>query len=386
MAVRHFYDEDHEAFRTSVREFVQREVVPHQDTWDDTGHIDPKLWVTAGSQGLLGLAFPEEYGGGGVDDFRYRCVIMEELARVGAASVNSALQLVDDLVGPYLLDLATDDQQARWLPGLASGTTTAALAITEPGAGSDLRRISTRATRDGDGWRLNGSKTFITNGGLADLLVVVARTAEGSGFNSFTLFVVEAGTPGFTTGKGLDKLGQRAENVSELFFDDAVVRAGNQLGDVGAGLAHLKERLPKERLSIGYYGLAAAEAALAWTLDHVRQREIYQGRLSDLQHVRFELADMSTEIDVTRSFLNEAVLALNAGELSATDAAKAKWWATALQQRVLDRCLQLFGGYGYMRDYPIARAFVDSRIQTIYGGANEVMRDLIGRHLVADPR
>jgi long-chain-acyl-CoA dehydrogenase len=257
------------------------------------------------------------------------------------------------------------------------------LAITEPGAGSDLRRIATTAVRDGDDWVLNGSKTFITNGGLADIIVVVARTAPEGGFEGFSLFVVEAGMPGFSTGKGLDKLGQRAENVAELFFDEARLPGTNLLGDEGGGLPYLKERLPRERLSIGYYGLAASEAALAWTLEHVRQREIYGGRLADLQHVRLELADISTEVDVTRSFLGEAVLALNAGELSATDAAKAKWWATDLQTRVVNRCLQLFGGYGYIRDYPIARAYVDARIQTIYGGANEVMRDLIGRHLVA---
>ena len=383
---RHFYDEDHEAFRAAVGEFVEREVVPHLQEWEDAGHIDPALWVAAGRQGLLGIHFPEEYGGGGVDDFRYRCVVMEELARVGAASVNSAMQLVDDLVGPYLVDLGTDEQQARWLPGLTEGRTTGALAITEPGAGSDLRRISTTATREGNGWRLNGSKTFITNGGLADVLVVVARTDESGGFDAFSLFVVETPTAGFATGKGLDKLGQRAENVAELFFDDVLVPAENLLGVVGQGLASLKQRLPRERLSIGYYGLASAEAALAWTLDHVKQRQIYSGHLSDLQHVRLELADMSTEIDVTRSFVDAAVLAFNEGELTATEAAKVKWWTTALQQRVLDRCLQLFGGYGYIRDYPIARAFVDARIQTIYGGANEVMRDLIGRHLVAGPR
>jgi alkylation response protein AidB-like acyl-CoA dehydrogenase len=383
---RRFYDEDHEAFRSAVREFVEREVVPYQQGWEEAGHIDPALWVAAGRQGLLGIHFPEAYGGGGVDDFRYRCVVMEELARVGAASVNSAMQLVDDLVGPYLVDLGTDEQQARWLPGLIEGRTTGALAITEPGAGSDLRRISTSATRTGDGWRLNGSKTFITNGALADLVVVVARTDERGGFGAFTLFVVETPTTGFATGKGLDKLGQRAENVAELFFDDVHVPDGNLLGEVGHGLASLKQRLPRERLSIGYYGLASAEAALEWALDHVRQRQIYQGTLSDLQHVRLELADMSTEIDVTRAYVDAAVLAFNEGELTATEAAKVKWWATALQQRVIDRCLQLFGGYGYIREYPIARAFVDARIQTIYGGANEVMRDLIGRHLVADPR
>lgn len=379
-----FFEEDHQAFRASVREWVQREVVPFQAAWEEAGHIDPDLWVSAGKQGLLGLAFPEVHGGGGVADFRYRCVVMDELARVGAASVNSALQLVDDLVGPYLLDLATPQQQAEWLPGLTAGTTTAALAITEPGAGSDLRRISTTATPHGDGWRLNGTKTFITNGAHADVVVVIARTDATGGTAGFSLFLLPARTPGFTTGSPLDKLGQRAENVAELFFDDVHLPAGSLLGEEGRGLAHLKQRLPRERLSIGYYGLAAAESILDWTLEHVRDREIYRGRLADLQHVRMQLADMSTEIDVTRSFVRDAVLACNDGELDATDAAKVKWWATDVQTRVADRSLQLFGGYGYMREYPVARAFVDARIQTIYGGANEVMRDLVGRRLVAD--
>ena len=383
---RNFYEDDHEAFRGSVREWVQREVVPHLDTWDAAGHIDPDLWVSAGKQGLLGLAFPEVHGGGGVEDFRYRCVVMDELARVGAASVNSATQLVDDLVGPYLTGLASTEQQAAWLPALAAGTATAALAITEPGAGSDLRRISTTAVRDEDGWVLNGSKTFITNGAGADVLVVVARTAPDAGFEAFSLFLLESGTPGFTPGRPLDKLGQRAENVAELSFDDVRLPAASLLGEEGRGLAHLKERLARERVSIGYYGLAAAEAVLGWTLEHVRDRDIYGGRLGDLQHVRMQLADMSTEIDVTRSFVQDAVLALNDGALDATDAAKVKWWATEVQTRVTDRCLQLFGGYGYMREYPVARAFVDARVQTIYGGANEVMRDLIGRRLVGASR
>jgi alkylation response protein AidB-like acyl-CoA dehydrogenase len=379
---RDFYDEDHEAFRGSVREWVQREVVPHLDAWEAAGQIDPDLWVSAGKQGLLGLAFPEVYGGGGVQDFRYRCVVMDELARVGAASVNSATQLVDDLVGPYLCDLGTPEQQAAWLPSLAAGTATAALAMTEPGAGSDLRRISTTAVRDGQGWVLNGSKTFITNGAHADVVVVVARTAP----QAFSLFLLESDVPGFTAGRPLDKMGQRAENVAELSFDDVRLPGASLLGEEGRGLAHLKDRLPRERVSIGYYGLVAAEAVLDWTLQHVRERDIYDGRLGDLQHVRMQLADMSTEIDVTRSYVRGAVLALNDGELDATDAAKVKWWATDVQTKVADRCLQLFGGYGYMREYPVARAFVDARVQTIYGGANEVMRDLIGRRLVGAAR
>jgi alkylation response protein AidB-like acyl-CoA dehydrogenase len=376
-----FYDEDHEAFREVARKFVLREVAPQQEEWDRVGHIDPALWRAAGRQGLLGLAFPEEYGGGGVDDFRYRCVLMDELAKVGAAAVDSQLSLVDDLAGPYLVELGTDAQRKRWLPGLTSGETSPAIAMTEPGAGSDLRGIATSAVQDGDGWRLNGSKTFITNGGHADVIVVVARTDARGGFHGFSLLVVERAMEGFSSGSALDKIGQRAENVAELFFDDVLVPADNLLGEIGQGLPYLKQRLPKERLSIGYYGLAAAEAALHWTLAHVKERKAFGGSLAALQHVRFELAELSTAIDVTRSYLQDCVLAFNDGALSATDAAKAKWWATDLQQRVVDRCLQLHGGYGYMREYPIARAFVDARVQTIYGGANEVMKEVIARDL-----
>ncbi|MEV0972921.1 acyl-CoA dehydrogenase family protein [Microtetraspora glauca] len=381
---RAFYEEDHEVFRYAVREFVAREVVPHQLGWEDAGRVDPALWPAAGRQGLLGLAVPERYGGGGTGDYRFRCVFMEELARVGAASVNSQVSLVDDLVLPYLLDLGTGEQRERWLPGLCGGALTPALAITEPGAGSDLRGIATTARRDGDHWLLNGGKTFITNGGHADVLVVVARADPEGGGRGFSLFLVERGSPGFTAGRDLDKLGQRGENVAELFFDDVWLPAGALLGTEGEGLRHLREHLPTERMSIAVYALAAAEAALGWTLDYVRQRGAFGQRIADFQNTRFELAEMRTELDVTRSFVHDAVLALNAGDLSATDAAKAKWWTTELQQRVVSRCLQLHGGYGYMREYPIARAFVDARVQTIYGGTTEIMKDLIGRDLVRE--
>jgi alkylation response protein AidB-like acyl-CoA dehydrogenase len=377
-----FYDQDHQAFRQSVRTFVEREVAPHQHAWEDACKIDPQLWRIAAKHGFLGLAVPEEYGGGGVRDFRFRCVVMDELARAGAASVHAAMSLLDDLVAPYLVDLATEEQKARWLPGLCSGETTPAIAITEPGAGSNLRGLATTAVRDGDEWRLNGSKTFITNGGHADMLIVVARSNPSARSDSFTLLVVEKHMPGFSAGEGLDKLGQRAENVSELFFDDVRVPTTNVLGTEGAALAYLRERLSTERLSIAYFALAAAEAALAWTLEFTKQRQAFGKPIAQFQNSRFLLAEIATEIDLTRAFLENAVLAHNDDRLTAVDAAKAKWWATELQQRVVTRCLQLHGGYGYMREYPIARAFVDARIQTIYGGTTEIMKEIIGRDLV----
>ncbi|MGD6741829.1 acyl-CoA dehydrogenase family protein [Streptomyces sp. BH106] len=376
------FTDEHELFRESVRGFVEREVAPHVEEWEKVGRIDPKLWRTAGEQGLLGLGVPEEYGGGGTADYRFRCVIMEELARVGAASVNVALGGFDDLIGPYLVDLGTEEQKRRWLPGLCSGVKGAAIAMTEPGAGSDLRGIRTTAVRDGDDWILNGSKTFITGGSRADVIIVVARTDPDAGARGFTLLVVEGDMPGFTRGRALDKLGQRAEDVSELFFDDVRVPATHVLGTEGGGFGHLMERLPKERLSIAYYGLAAGEAALRWTIDYTKERHAFGKPVAEFQNSKFVLAEMATELDVTRAYLDRSVLALNAGELSAVDAAQAKWWATELQQRVINRCLQLHGGYGYMREYPIARAFVDARVQTIYGGTTEIMKEIVGRDLV----
>jgi len=377
-----FYEPDHHAFRAMVRTFVQREIEPFHQRWDDDGHIDPQVWKTAGEQGLLGLAVPEEYGGGGAPDYRFRRVIAEELARVGAASVNSHMALVDDLVMPYLRDLCTEEQKRRWLPGLCAGEITPALAITEPGAGSDLRGITTTARLEADEWVIDGSKTFITNSAYADVLVIVARTAAPGGNNGFSLFLVPKGGPGFTVGRTLDKVGQRGENVAELFFDGLRVPADTLLGVEGQGLSHLRDHLPTERMSIAVYSQAAARAALDWTLAYVRERPVFGRTVADFQHTRFELAEMTTELDVTDSFIADAVLALNAGSLSATDAAKAKWWASELQQRVTTRCLQLHGGYGYMRDYPIARAFLDGRIQTIYGGTTEIMKEIIGRDLV----
>ncbi|MFC4003717.1 acyl-CoA dehydrogenase family protein [Prauserella oleivorans] len=378
-----FYEPEHEFWRQTVRTFVRREVEPNVAAWERAGRIDPELWRKAAAQGLLGLSLPEEYGGGGEPDYRYRFIVMEELARVGAASVNAAFSLVDDLVGPYLLDLATDEQKKRLIPGLCDGTLTTAIAMTEPGAGSDLRGVRTLARQEGGDWVLNGSKTFITNGEHADFVVVLARSGEDDGKPRFSLFIVERGMPGFSSGTAMETIGRRGEAVSELFFDDVRVPGENVLGTVGRGFPHVMERLPKERMSIACYSLAIAEAAVNWTVGYTRERSAFGTPIAQFQHTKFGLAEMATEVDVTRAFIERSVLALNAGTLSPVEAAKAKWWASELAQRVIARCLQMHGGYGYTLEFPIARAFLDSRVQTIYGGTTEIMKEVIGRSLLA---
>jgi alkylation response protein AidB-like acyl-CoA dehydrogenase len=315
---------------------------------------------------------------------------MEELARVGATSVNVAWAGTEDLVGPYLVDLATEEQKARWLPGLYAGETTAAIAMTEPGAGSDLRGMRTTARRTDDGWVLDGSKTFITGGTHADLVIVAARTPASDApgdrdrrRDPVTLFVVESGMPGFTRGAPFDTVGQRADAPTDLFFDGVAVPHGNVLGIVDKGFAHLMERLPVERMSIACFAQALAEQALRWTLEFVRERTAFGQRVADFQATRFALAEMDTELAVTRAYVDACVRALDAGTLSADDGARAKWWTTELLQRVVGRCVQLHGGYGYVREYPIARLFADVRVHTIYGGTTEILKDVIGRSLVA---
>jgi long-chain-acyl-CoA dehydrogenase len=389
-----FFDPEHEAFRSAVRQFVDREVVPHLEDWDERRIIDRTTWLAAGKHGLLGFAVPERLGGGGNPDYRFRCVLGEELAAVGAASLNSSFSLQDDIFIPYLLRLGTDEQQRRWLPGLCAGELIGAIAMTEPSAGSDLQGIQTTAQPDGSDWILNGAKTFITNGIHSDLVIVVARTGPartGSGQAGpkvdagpppFGLFVVERDAPGFERGRKLRKIGLQAQDTAELFFTDVRVPAANVLGDPRRGFVHLMENLPLERLSIAVTSLAAAQSALTWTADYVRERHAFGKPLAAQQSTQFAVAEMVTEVDVTRSYVRDAVRAHNDGTLTAVDAAKAKWWATEVHKRIVDRCLQLFGGYGYMLEYPIARAYVDARVQTIYGGTTEVMKILIARDVL----
>jgi long-chain-acyl-CoA dehydrogenase len=376
-----FYEPEHEEFRAVAREYVVREVSPNLERWDDERLVDRRAWLAAGAQGMLGVRVPEEYGGGGQRDYRYRCVVAEELARVGAAALASGLGINEDIVGSYLTELGTPDQQAEWLPRMASGEVVASMAMTEPGVGSNLRGITTTARRDGDEWVINGAKTFITNGYTSDVVIVVARTGGEPGRPAFSLLLVEAGRPGFSRGRKLRKVGLHAQDTAELFFDDVRVPAANLVGVEGRGFYHLTDQLPLERLSIAWRALAACEAAIDWTLDYTASRDAFGQPVLDYQNSRFRLAELVTEVEVTRAFLEQQVLLFNDGALDAVQAAKAKWWATELQKRVVDACLQLHGGYGYMAEYPIARAFVDGRVQTIVGGTTEIMKEIIGRSL-----
>jgi len=378
---RTLFTPDYNAYRTLVREFVSREVAPNLQRWEDERLIDRHVWRAAGKQGIIGLAVPEEFGGSGQADFRYQVIIFDEFAKAGATSLGSGFSVQDNIVIPYVSDLGTDEQKRRWLPGLAAGEIIGAIAMTEPGAGSDVQGIRTTAAHDDGTWVINGQKTFITNGINADLVIVVARTNPGAGARGFSLIIAEAGAAGFSRGPKLDKIGLHAQDTAELFFDDVRVPAANLLGAEGRGFPHLMERLPRERLSIAVAAASGAEAIFAETKRYCFGRKAFGQLIGDFQHTRFQLADISTELDVTRAYLDAAVLALNAGTLSATDAAKAKWWATELQKRVVDRCLQLHGGYGYMLAYPVAQAFLDSRVQTIYGGTTEITKEIIGRDI-----
>jgi len=376
---RTIFDADHESFRGTARSFCAKHVVPHYADWEAAGIVPRELWTAAGSQGLLGFMVPEEYGGGGVRDFRYNTVLAEELTRVGASGVGFGIH--NDINAPYLLDLTTDQQKARWLPGFCSGELITAIAMTEPGAGSDLQAIGTTARRDGDAYVLDGAKTFISNGISADLVIVVASTAPGTGAGGLSLLVVERGMAGLERGRNLDKIGLKSQDTAELFFDGVRVPAENLLGEEGRGFAYLMERLPQERLAIAVVAVAACEAMLEMTLVYVKERTAFGRPVGSFQHSRFTVAEMVTETQVARVFVDRCIEELGTGRLGIDEAAMAKWWTTELQKRVADRCLQLHGGYGYMSEYPIARAFLDTRGQTIYGGTTEVMKEIIGRSL-----
>jgi alkylation response protein AidB-like acyl-CoA dehydrogenase len=377
---RDIFDADHDAFRDLARTFTAKEIVPFHDQWEEDGQVDREVWRAAGKAGLLGMDVPEEFGGGGSTDFRYNAILTEELVAAGASGIGFPLQ--NDVVAPYLLRLANDEQKKRWLPGFCSGDIVTAIAMTEPGTGSDLQGIATNARLEGDEWILNGAKTFITNGILADLVVVVARTDPEAGARGFSLLVVERGMPGFERGRRLKKVGMKAQDTAELSFTDVRVPAANVLGEVGQGFIYLMQNLAQERLSIAVASVAGAEAALRHTLEYTKERTAFGRSVAKFQNTRFELAEMDTEITIARVFVDRCLTEHVAGELSVPDAAKAKWWTSDLLKRVVDRCVQLHGGYGYMLEYPIAKAFVDSRVQAIYGGTNEIMKEIIGRSLI----
>lgn len=366
------------ALRSAARSFFAAKAEPHQLRWRVQHAVDRDFWREAGGAGMLCLSVPEEHGGGG-GTLAADIVVLQEQYRTGETGWGNMVH--SGIVANYLLRFGGDEQQQRWLPGMASGDLVGAIAMSEPGAGSDLRGITTRATATGDGWSLSGSKTFITNGSQADLVIVAAKTEPGRA-GGISLFVVEtAGAPGFRRGRVLNKLGQPSADTSELFFDDVQVPARNMLGEPGNGLRMLMGELAQERLLIGVVAVAVAEAAVREALAYVKQRHAFEAPLWDLQHVRFELAECATSARVGRAFLDDCIQRHLGGELDAATASMAKYWLTDMQGAVLDRCLQLFGGYGYVSEYPIARMFVDGRAQRIYGGANEVMKDLISRSL-----
>src|SRR3954454_23835811 len=376
---RTLFESEHDAFRETVGTFLDKEAVPHHEQWEKDGIVDREVWARAGAQGLLGLQLSEEYGGGGSDDFRYNAIVGEEMTRRGI--YGCAFPLFNDMIAPYLVASATPEQAARWFPGLCAGTTIAAIAMTEPGAGSDLQGIRTSAVDKGDHYVLNGSKTFISNGILSDLVVVVARTDPDAGHQGISLLVVERGMDGFERGRNLDKIGLKAQDTAELFFDNVQVPKENLLGAEGSGFVSLMENLPQERISIAAIAVAASEVVLELCLDYAKTREAFGKPIGSFQHNRFLLAEMATEVHIARVFLDDCVRRLNAGQVDTALASMAKWWTTELQTKVVDRGVQLFGGYGYMTEYPIAKAFVDSRIQTIYGGTTEIQKEIIGRML-----
>jgi alkylation response protein AidB-like acyl-CoA dehydrogenase len=372
-------EQEHEDFRRTVRSFLEKEVVPHHEQWEKDGQVSREVWTKAGEQGLLCFDVEEQYGGAGVKDFRYNMVVAEEMCRVGASGPGFPVHT--DIIVPYISQLGTDEQKARWLPGLVSGELISAIAMTEPGAGSDLQGIRTSAVDKGDHYVLNGSKTFISNGILSDLVIVVCRTNPDAGHQGISLLVVERGMAGFERGRNLDKVGMKAQDTAELFFDNVEVPKENLLGEEGSGFISLMMNLPQERISIAVMAVAACEHVLSLCLAYAKEREAFGKPIGKFQNTRFMLAEMATETHIARVFVNDCVTKLNAGEVDTALASMAKWWTTELQTKIVDRGVQLHGGYGYMMEYPIAKAFVDSRIQTIYGGTTEIQKEIIGRSL-----
>jgi alkylation response protein AidB-like acyl-CoA dehydrogenase len=379
---RDLFEPEHDDFRESFRRFLEREIAPRFDEWERAGIVDREAYAATGKHGFLGMAIPEEHGGAGVDDFRFNVVIGEEVQRAGVGGYGLGITLHNDICLPYFLAYANAEQRARWLPGIAGGELITAIAMTEPAIGSDLAGMKASAKRDGDHYVVNGTKTFITNGINSDLIITAVKTDPSEKHRGISLLVVERGMEGFERGRNLEKVGQHSQDTAELFFNDVRVPAANLLGEEeGRGFFQLTSNLAQERLSIAVAGVAAATAALGWTLDYVRDRTAFGQAIGAFQNSRFALAEMATEIDIAQTYLDRCVAALNAGELSPEDAAKAKWWCTDLQGRVTDRCLQLHGGYGYMTEYPIARAWADARVTRIYGGANEIMKEIVARSM-----
>ena len=376
---RTIFAEEHRQFAEAVDRFIAVEVAPHYERYEEQGHIDREVWLKAGAAGFLCSSMPEEYGGVGADKL-YSVVLFEQPAR-NAVQGLLGWSLHSEIVAPYLLNYGSDHLKRKYLPPMATGEMIGAIAMTEPGAGSDLQGIRTTAVRDGDDYVLNGSKTFITNGSHCDLVIVVARTAPGGGAKGMSLFVVDTGMAGFTKGRRLKKIGLKAQDTGELFFDNVRVPAGNLLGEENGGFACLMNELPWERLQVAITAVAQMEAAIGWTSRYCREREAFGKTIIEFQNTRFTLAEALTEVQIARVFVDRCIELHLSGELDTATASMAKYWCTDLQCKVLDACLQLHGGYGYMWEYPIARAWADARVARIYGGSNEIMKEVIARRL-----
>lgn len=374
---RPIFGPEHQLFREAVQAFIEKEVTPYHPGWEKEGMVSREVWRKAGDMGLLCLAAPEELGGAGINDFAYNAVITEEVWKAGATGIGWGLHT--DIVLPYLLAYGTQEQKKRWIPRMASGKAIGAIAMSEPAAGSDLAGIRTTAVKEGNCYRVNGSKTFITNGIMSDLVIVVCKTNPERKHKGISLIVIERGMAGFERGRKLDKIGLKAQDTAELFFENVLVPEENLLGEEGRGFYYLMHQLPQERLHVAIGAVAASDAALGMTLAYVKERTAFGRPIGSFQNSRFKLAEMKTEIELGYAFVDKCILALNARELSAEDAAMAKWWTTELQKRVTDQCLQLFGGYGYMNEYPISRFYLDARVQSIYAGTNEIMKEVVGR-------
>ncbi|MBV9855442.1 MAG: acyl-CoA dehydrogenase family protein [Streptosporangiaceae bacterium] len=376
---RRIFEPEHDMFRETARRFYQTECVPHSAEWERNGITAREPWLRAGELGLIGWEAPEKFGGQGVKDFRYNAIMTEEMHATGAVGIGIGLQ--NDIMASYLVDLTTDEQKARWLPGYVSGELIAAIAMSEPGAGSDLAAIRTTAVRDGGHYVVNGAKTFISNGILADLVVTVVKTDPAAGHRGVSLLVIERDMEGFQRGRKLDKIGQKAADTAELFFTDVRVPAANLLGEENRGFYHLMRNLPAERLGIAIHAVAQSRRALELTRQYAAERTAFGTRIGSFQVNRHAIADMSIKLDVMQVYVDRCIEAVNAGDLTAQEAAGAKLWATETQWEIVDRCLQLHGGYGYINEYEIARLWRDARVQRLYGGTSEIMRDLVGRSL-----
>jgi long-chain-acyl-CoA dehydrogenase len=382
---RDIYEEDHEAFRDLVKEFVKRYATNENiEKWEADGEVDRATMRAAGEAGIIGLSVPEEFGGAGMlQDYRFRAIVNEEVIGAGAGSLAGALGIQDDLAVPYLVHMGTQAQKEKWLPGMATGEVLGALAMTDPGAGSDLRGIKTNAKKVDGGYIVNGAKTFISSGTTADIVVTFVKTGEGTRPDAFSLLILEKGMDGFDQGKKLSKMGFHGWDTAELSFTDVFVPDENLIsGKEGQGFIQLMMNLPLERLSLGVAAAAAAQAAVNSTVGYTKDREAFGERIADFQNTRFRLADMVTTTEVMWAYVDRAMLAYKDSKLTAEDAAKVKFWATEREWEVLDMGVQLHGGYGYIMEYPIAKAFTDARVHRIYGGTNEIMRDLVGRQIV----